>query len=84
MLVTDLIGGITDSITLGEPTGPWYWAPAGVGESELTWYSNTFWGPLPDTTRIGNEVGAVSDTITTSVTQALVWETGYWDQQVWG
>jgi hypothetical protein len=84
VLVTDLIGGVTDSITLGEPTGPWYWAPAGVGESELTWDSNTFWGPLPDPTRIGNEVGAVSDTITTSVTQALVWETGYWDQQVWG
>lgn len=84
VLISDTIGGVTDSITLAEPVGPWYWSPVDPGESPLTWDSNTFWGPLPDPTRVGDEVGAVSDTITVSVQEALVWNTGIWDQEVWG
>jgi hypothetical protein len=84
VLIGDTIGAITDAVTLAEPEGPWYWAPADPGESPLTWDSNTLWGPLPDPTQIGNEVGALSDTITFTVEAPLTWDYTNWDEEVWG
>ena len=84
VLIGDTIGAITDAVTLAEPEGPWYWAPAEAGQSPLTWDSNTLWGPLPDPTQIGNEVGAVSDTIVFTVEAPLTWDYTNWDEEVWG
>jgi hypothetical protein len=84
VLIGDTIGAITDAVTLAEPEGPWYWAPAGSGDSPLTWDANTLWGPLPDPTRIGQEVGAVSDTITFNIEAPLTWNVNNWDEEVWG
>jgi len=84
VLIGDTIGAITDAVTLAEPEGPWYWAPADPGESPLTWDSNTLWGPLPDPTQIGQEVGAISDTITFTVEAPLSWDLTNWDEEVWG
>ena len=84
VLVGDTICKITDTITVGEPIGPWYWSPVGSGKSALTWDGTTLWGPLPDPTRIGNEVAALSDIITFSVEAPLTWNVTNWDQEVWG
>ncbi len=81
--VGDVIAAPTDTITTALNEGPWYWAPAGAGETELTWDSG-LWGPLSSPTPVGDSVGAVTDTITTSVVQVLTWDTGYWDVNPWG
>lgn len=79
----DVIATPTDVITTALNEGPWYWAPANPGDSALTW-DNSLWGPLSSPTPVGDSVGAISDTITTSVVQVLTWDSGYWDVNPWG
>ena len=82
--IGDLVGGITDTISTASNEGPWYWAPTGdPALNALTW-DNSLWGPLSSPTPVGDSVGAVSDTITTSVLQVLTWDSGYWDVNPWG
>jgi hypothetical protein len=84
VLIGDTIAPLTDTISLAAPEGPWYWSPVDPGQAALTWDGTTLWGPLPDPTRIGNEVGALSDTITFTVEAPLTWDLNNWDEEVWG
>ena len=79
----DVVAAPTDVITTALNEGPWYWAPTDPGDNALTW-DNSLWGPLSSPTPVGDSVGAVTDTITTSVVQVLTWDSGYWDVNPWG
>ncbi len=60
---------------------PWYWAPTGDPDKNALTWDNSLWGPLDAPTPVGDSVGAVTDTITTSVVQVLTWdepENGVW------
>jgi hypothetical protein len=79
----DVVAAPTDLITTALNEGPWYWAPTDPDDNALTW-DNSLWGPLSSPTPVGDSVGAISDTITTSVVQVLTWDSGYWDVNPWG
>lgn len=81
----DVIPGVTDAFSTLSPEGPWYWAPDGdPTHSELKWDGITQWGPLTPANLVLDEVQAVSDSFTATVQQALTWNTGSWNVEVWG
>jgi len=80
----DIVPVLTDSVSTASNEGPWYWAPTGDPEKNALTWDNSLWGPLDSPSKVGDSVGAVSDTITTSVVQVLTWDSGYWDVNPWG
>ena len=82
--VEDVIAPISDTITTALNEGPWYWAPTGDPEKNALTWDNSLWGPLDSPNKVGDSVGAVSDTITATVVQVLTWDSGYWDVNPWG
>jgi len=80
----DIVPALTDSVSTASNEGPWYWAPTGDPDKNALTWDNSLWGPLDSPSKVGDSVGAVSDTITTSVVQVLTWDSGYWDVNPWG
>ena len=80
----DIVPALTDSVSTASNEGPWYWAPTGDPEKNALTWDNSLWGPLPSPSQVGDSVGAVTDTMTTTVIQVLTWDSGYWDVNPWG
>jgi hypothetical protein len=80
----DVIAPISDTISTALNEGPWYWAPTGDPDKNALTWDNSLWGPLDSPNKVGDSVGAVSDTITATVVQVLTWDSGYWDVNPWG